>query len=239
MHTETPPERRTHPLSAETLEAIRQFDTCTIADAIERFPVRLRNEGFTRPGLRCVTDDAPRILGYAATCRVRTSDPPVKGRSFLDRTDWWPSIEILPVPRIAVIQDLEPGHSIGSAIGEVHAAVLKAFHCEGAITNGAVRDIPGVRRLPFPMIASAVAVSHAYTHLVDFGKPVEICGLKIESGDLLYADMHGVLSIPIEIAEELPAAAHEIHQRERRIIDLCQSPEFTPDKLKAIIQSNP
>ena len=61
-----------------------------------------------------------------------------------------------------------------STIGEVHAAILKAFHCEGVITNGSVRDIPGVSRMQFPMFASGVSVSHSYMHIVDFGAPVEI-----------------------------------------------------------------
>ena len=60
----------------EQLEAIRSFDTCLIADAIECFNIRLRNEGFTRPGLNCVTAADAKILGYAATFRVKSSDPP-------------------------------------------------------------------------------------------------------------------------------------------------------------------
>jgi biotin carboxyl carrier protein len=43
------------PAVAQPLSRDTQFDTCTIANAIEHFKVRLRNEGFTRPGLRCVT----------------------------------------------------------------------------------------------------------------------------------------------------------------------------------------
>ena len=75
------------PLSCSILEAIRQFDTRTIANAIEHFRVRLRNEGFTRPGLRCVTGAAPRLVGYAATCRVRSADPSMSGNAYVDRTE--------------------------------------------------------------------------------------------------------------------------------------------------------
>src|SRR5665647_2976114 len=150
------------PLQQTILEAIRQFDTCTIANAIEHFSVRLRNEGFTRPGLRCATGGAPRLIGYAATCRMRSADPPMSGNAYVDRTDWWETIGLLPVPRMAVIQNLDPLAGGASTIGEVHAAILKAFHCEGVITNGSVRDIPGVSRMQFPMFASAVSVSHAY-----------------------------------------------------------------------------
>ena len=239
MRTDTSPERRSQALSTETLEGIRQFDTCTIANAIERFRVRLRNEGFTRPGLRAMTGDAPRLVGYAATCRIRSSDPPMSGNAYFDRTDWWSAIGHLPIPRIAVIQDLDADYGSGSTLGEVHAAILKAFRCEGAITNGVVRDIPGVTRMQFPMFARSAAVSHAYAHLVDFGKPVEIFGLQIRCGDLLYADCHGVISIPVEIAGQIPAVAAEIHAQERRIIDVCESPDFSPERLLEVIKSNP
>jgi regulator of RNase E activity RraA len=225
------------PLQHTLLEAIRQFDTCTIANAIEHFRVRLRNEGFTRPGLRCVTGGAPRLIGYAATCRMRSADPPMSGNAYVDRTDWWEAIGLLPGPRIAVFQDLDASTSGASTIGEVHAAILKAFQCEGVITNGSVRDVPAVSRMEFPMFASAVSVSHAYMHIVDFGAPVEIFGLPVRSGDLLYADVHGVVSIPHDIAARIPEVASGIRAKEREIIDLCQSPEFSLEKLLQAVQT--
>ena len=50
------------------------------------------------PDLRCVTGGSPRLLGYAATCRVRSADPPMTGNAYVDRTDWWEAIGLLPVP---------------------------------------------------------------------------------------------------------------------------------------------
>jgi regulator of RNase E activity RraA len=225
-------------LSSSQLEAIQQFDTCTIANAIEQFKVRLRNEGFTRPGLRCVTEGATRLLGYAATSKVRSTNPPMTGAFYLDRTDWWTNIDELPVPRIAVIQDVDPVPGVGACVGEVHAAILKALHCIGVITNGAVRDLPAVSKLGFPMFAPSVAVSHAYMHSVDFGEPVEIFGLRIRAGDLLYADCHGVVSIPLEIAAELPEAADRIRSKEQRIVQICLSPGFSTEKLLKEIRSD-
>jgi len=234
----SPSENGRRPLPPDLLAAIQQFDTCTIANAIERFGVRLRNEGFTRPGLHCLTDGSQRLLGYAATFKIRSSDPPMVGSSYFDRTDWWTAIGRLPVPRVAVFEDLEGESSRGASVGEVHAAILKAFHCDGVITNGAVRDLPGVSRMQFSMFARTAAVSHAYNHIIDFGSPVEILGLEIRAGDLLYADSHGVVSIPDEIAEEIPRVASEIHATEQRIIAVCQSPDFTPEKLMEAIGRN-
>jgi hypothetical protein len=107
QHNAVAAAKTVEPLRRSILEAIRQFDTCTIANAIEHFRVRLRNEGFTRPGLRFVTGAAPRLLGYGATCRVRSADPPMSRNAYVDRTDWWETIALLPVPRIAVFQDLD------------------------------------------------------------------------------------------------------------------------------------
>jgi len=208
-----------------------------IANAIEQFDVRLRNVGFTRPGLRCITQRGARLLGYASTSKVRTSDPPVTGRAYLDRTDWWDSVGRLPAPRIAVIQDVDPTPGGGACLGEVHAAILKALGCGGAITNGAVRDVPAVSNLNFPLFAPFVTASHSYMHMVDYGEPVEIFGLKIQTGDLLYADCHGVISIPLEIAPQLPQAAARIQAKERKIIDFCLSPDFSSETLVKLLRS--
>lgn len=219
------------------LDEICLFDTCTIANAIERFRVRLRNEGYTHEGLTCVTGEFPKVLGYAATFRVRSSEPSLTGNAYVERTDWWGAIQRLPVPRVAVIEDLDAGRGSASCVGEVHAAILKAFGCAGVVTNGAVRDIPSVREIGFPMFARSIAVSHSYSHMVDFGSPVEVFGLTVQSGDLLYADCHGAVTIPLEIAADLPAAAEKIRHHERTIIDVCLSADFSAEKLLKAIQS--
>lgn len=226
------------PVSSDMLDAIRQFDTCTVANAIERFGVRLRNEGYTQPGLRCITGGFPRVIGYAFTCRVKLADPPVTGGAYMDRTDWWAAIQQLPAPRIAVIQDLEPEPAKASVIGQVHAAIFKAFRCEGVITNGAVRDVEAVTAMNFPMFARTVSVSHAYMHMVDYCKFADIFGLRIHSGDLIFADRHGAICIPPEIADEVPKAAAEIRAKEQRIVELCQSPTFSPEKLLEAVKDS-
>jgi 4-hydroxy-4-methyl-2-oxoglutarate aldolase len=74
-------------------------------------------------------------------------------------------------------------------------------------------------------------------HMVDYGKPVEIFGLKVQTGDLLYADCHGVISIPLQIAAELPEAAARIQAKEQKIVELCLSPDFSTETLVKLIRS--
>src|SRR5262249_46427477 len=160
-------------LTTDQMEAIRRFSTCIVSNAIEAFGVRLRNEGYTWPGLKCWTGSSLSMLGYAATCKVRSQNPPPVGHSYYDRTDWWGEIGRLPEPRVAVIQDTDSPPGRGGVVGDVHASILRALNCVGLVTNGSVREVPAVAAMRFPMFACSVSVSHAYTHMVDFGEPVE------------------------------------------------------------------
>src|SRR5271165_914547 len=189
------------------IQRLSSFDACTIANAIETLNGRLRNEGFTSGGVHCRFPSFPPMVGYAATARVRAESPPMSQRCYYDRMDWWNYVASLPEPRVLVVQDADSTPGVGAFIGEIHATIAQALHCEGCVTNGAVRDLPAVREMRFQMFSGNVAVSHAYAHIIDFGETVEIGGLRIRSGDLLHGDRHGVLTVPLEIAAEIPVQA--------------------------------
>ena len=223
-------------LAPEQLEALRRLGSCAVSNAIEAFDVRLRNAGFVDASIRCIFKDFPPIVGYAATARVRTSVPPMHGHNYLDRTDWWSAILKIPAPRVVVVEDVEKRPGLGSFVGEVHANILSALGCVSVVTNGAVRDLPQVRSTGFQFFAGNVSVSHAYAHVFQFGIPVEIGGLKIEPGDLLHGDEHGVLKIPPEIAPRIPAKTQEIQEKEQRIIAKCRSADFSLDQLRELLR---
>lgn len=94
-------------LTEEELDALRQFDTCMVANAIESFRVRLCNTGFADASIRCMFPDAPPMVGYAATARLRSGEPPIVGGTFHDRADFWNSILEVPAPRILVLEDMD------------------------------------------------------------------------------------------------------------------------------------
>ena len=223
------------PLTPEQLEALQRLDACTLANAIETFHERLRNEGFVDNTVRCLLPGLPPMLGYAATIKIRGSAPPTAAREYPDRTDWWDYIISLPKPRVVVAQDVATRPGLGSLVGAVHMNILRALHCVGVVTNGSVRNIPASQSAGFHLFAGSVSVSHAYVHIVEIGKPVEIGGLQIQSGDLLHGDLHGVQSVPLDIAARVPPVAAQITAREQALIALCRSPEFSLEKLRAAV----
>ncbi|HEY2083716.1 MAG TPA: RraA family protein [Verrucomicrobiae bacterium] len=224
------------PLTFEQLEALRRLDACTLANAIETFHERLRNEGFMGHAVRCLFPKLQPMIGYAATVKIRGSAPPTTGNLYTERTDWWDYVLSLPAPRIVVVQDLATRPGLGSLVGAVHMNILRALHCTGVVTNGSVRDIPAAESAGFHYFAGSVAVSHAYVHIVDIGEPIEIDGLKIRSGDLLHGDLHGVQNVPLDIAPRIPEVAARISAEEQALIALCRSPEFSLEKLRAAVK---
>lgn len=221
------------PLSTNEIEALRRWPTPAIANAIETFDVRPNGEGFMLR-LHCVFPDLGPMVGYAATATLRAAVP---GGADAARTmvSHWRNVAAQPSPRVAVIQDLDDPPAFGSFWGEVNANVHRALGCAGVVTNGGVRDLEEVRALGFHFFAAEVIPSHAYVHLVRARGEVQVGGLTVNDGDLLHADRHGVVTIPHQIAREVPRAAAEVEKRERGIIELCRSPGFSIDALTALL----
>src|SRR5579864_6695727 len=224
-------------LSSSDFERIRQLDTCTVSNAIERLNVRLRNEGFVSSAVHCQFPHLAPMLGYAVTGLIRTSTPPVVGNSYRDRIGFLHYVSSMPEPRVMVLQDADRVRGLGSLVGEIHATIAQALHCVGCVTNGAVRDLPAVEAMGFHLFAGSVAVSHAYAHIVEFGEPVEIGGLKISPADLVHGDLHGIHTIPLSIAPEIPNVAAELLEQERELIAFCRSPEFSLEGLSELLDA--
>jgi 4-hydroxy-4-methyl-2-oxoglutarate aldolase len=219
-------------LSKQELEALRKITTPTIANAVEVFNIQPRNTGFMTPDIRCILPELGIMVGYAVTCKIVADQPAAPGRE-VARPDWWDYIAQIPEPRVVVVQDLDQ-QPIGSMWGEVNGSIHKALGCIGTVTNGGVRDLDEVRAMGFHCFASCVLVSHAYIHLVDFGTPVKVGGMVVKPGDIIHGDQHGVATIPMDIAAKIPDAVAKVEARERPIIDVCQAPDFTVEKLKAV-----
>ena len=227
-------------LTDDELAYLRRFDTPTIANALERKPLpklhgQSRLDGVMTPKIRCIFPEMGVMNGYAATATIQASKPRGQGDPYVSSVDYWEYIDSLPKPTIMVIHDLDAPNPVGSFWGEVNGSVHRALGCAGVITDGGVRDLSVVRPLGFHFFAAEVLVSHAYVHLVDFGKPVSVGGLTIKSGDLLQGDEHGVIQVPSKVAKQVGPACYEVFKSERALIEFCQTPGVTFEKMKEFV----
>jgi regulator of RNase E activity RraA len=182
-------------------------------------------------------EELPPTVGYAATARLRSGEPPIGGGTFRDRADFWNSILEIPAPRILVLEDMDHHPGRGAFLGDMHAAILQALGCIAYVTNGAARELPAVRAMGMQLFAGSVAVSHAYAHIFEIGRAVSVGGMEVRPGDLLHGDQHGVLTIPAEIASQIPAAADRLQKAEQKVINFCRSGDFSVAKLGDIMKT--
>ena len=108
-------------------------------------------------------------------------------------------------------KDEPPGY--GAFWGEVQTNVHKAIGCLGTVTNGS-SDIAAVAE-GFQMLAGSIAPSHAYVHVVEFGVSVTIHSMDVKSGDLIHADLHGAIVVPVEKIDAMQAALDGLISRKR------------------------
>jgi regulator of RNase E activity RraA len=224
------------PLSPALVEALQRLDACSVSNAIETFDCRLRNEGFADGRIRAMFDELLPVVGHAVTARVHCATPPDVGHTYYDRTDWWEYIRSVPSPRVVVLEDADQPPGAGAFVGEIHACIFKALGCVACVTNGAVRDVTRVRTLNFQLFAQSTTVSHAYAHIVEFGVPVVVGGLRLGTGDIVYGDRHGVLTIPDAVVSQVPAAAERILAMERNVVTLCMTAAPTIEQLRAAVR---
>ena len=225
-------------IDLRVLDHLRAFDTPTICNALEITSPERRADGFTFKPLVCPFPDLPPIVGYARTVAIRSvlkSSLPAEEQS-KRRIDYYEYVGTGHGPRISVIQDIDgPDVGYGAFWGEVQSNVHKALGCLGVITDGSIRDIP--QWAPgFQALAGSIGPSHAWVHAESFGGEVRVAGMTVHSDDLIHADQHGAIVIPLDIAAKLPEAAELCGRRETPILEIARSPDFTLEKLKEALK---
>ena len=205
-------------------EFLRSIDTPTVCNLLEVVAPERRGFGYTVRHLHCPFPDLPPMVGFAKTVTMRAQDRVPLGEAgyMAKRLDYLDYIAAAPQPGIAVIQDLDDIVGFGAFWGEVQTNIHKALGCLGTITNGSIRDIPQVAP-GFQMLAGSIAPSHAFVHVVDFGVNVNIHGMAVKSGDLIHADQHGAVIVPLNTIDGMKAAAQKVADNEARIINAAKS----------------
>jgi len=222
-----------YPFTLADLEILKQWDTPTICNGLELIVPERRAIGFTVEPMVAADAKLPPMVGLARVGMIRAKEAP-RGK-VADRLDWYDYVADAELPTVTVLQDLDDRPGYGAWWGEVHTTVHKALGALGCVTNGSFRDL-GALAKDFQIIAGRVGPSHSHVHMVDFGKPVDVFGMNVVHDDVIHADFHGAVVIPADAVRKLPAAIDLCTRREKVILDLCASPDFSPAKLRDAVK---
>jgi 4-hydroxy-4-methyl-2-oxoglutarate aldolase len=126
------------------------------------------------------------------------------------------ALDSLKPNEIYVCSGSSPRYAVWGELMSTRAMKLKAA---GAICDGYCRDSAGILALDFPTFCygSYAQDQGPRGKVVDYGIPIEIGGIRIRPGDILFGDRDGVLVIPKEAEREAIALALEKAETENKV----------------------
>jgi 4-hydroxy-4-methyl-2-oxoglutarate aldolase len=223
-------------LSKEQLDALAQIDTPTISNIIELFGVRSPLEGFSSVNIRCTFPERKPVVGYAATAHLSAQAP--RDEHSVDRfMQYIDHIAQTGAPNIAVCQDIDAVTGTGAWIGEIMSNMHVALGGVACVTNGSVRDLDEVAQTGYQVFACGPSPSHGLTQPVAVARPVVVGGMTVCPGDLIHGDKHGVVNIPLEIADKVASRLGEILEAERPVLEMSRSKNFSVEKYKKLFRT--
>jgi 4-hydroxy-4-methyl-2-oxoglutarate aldolase len=208
--------------------ALAAWDTPALSNAIARLAVRPRNRGYSDGTVRRVVGE--RLCGTAVTATLRSRD---EGEDGVPMSQLYQAVANAEGPPVVVVQDLDDPPGAGSLLGEVTGNLFRALGVVGYVTNGRVRDEAELAELGLTVHAAGLCVASSYVRITAVNVPVRVSGLDVVPGDLLHGDQHGLLSVPRDVALQLPEVAEQIRIGEQKTVTWARSPEFSLEALLA------
>ncbi len=212
-------------MNTMTLTQLLEFDTPTVANAVELLGIRDPSGGYAGPDVRALTPEMGRRVGIAVTGRMDTTTGGTDRPSMEAWKDMLRKVQATarsasePVPVIAVVEAVGPRPRHTVVFGDVMATMLKMAGGVAFITNGSIRDIEGVRAVPMASWGAGLSPMHGRIRWLDVTSPVVIDGMTVRTGDVIHADVNGVLVIPPEVLEQVQEKALAVQENERKRVE--------------------
>ena len=110
----------------------------------------------------------------------------------------------------------------------------KSKPTEGGQQYGSFRDLDMIA--PEFQLLGVVNPSHAFVHIVDWGRPVTVHGMAVQHDEVVHADRHGAVTIPAHAVKAIPAAIELLTRKEAVILEMARRPDFDIGKLREALQ---
>ncbi len=172
------------------LKEYSRLYTCAVSDAIDELGLE---PGFIDAGIRPIWPGA-RMVGFAGTMKMILSDEPLD-RNIIARMVKFIKI----VPKFPIICIDMCGEMTAAGLGQSTSRILQGLGFKGGLVDGAVRDIPQVTNLKFPIFARGIVCSSIRSRMIidmdSVMQPIK-CGERIiNPGDLIFGDINGVVIV--------------------------------------------
>jgi 5-oxopent-3-ene-1,2,5-tricarboxylate decarboxylase / 2-hydroxyhepta-2,4-diene-1,7-dioate isomerase len=207
-------------LSDDAHTALTRVSTATLTVQLNRRGIQttfLTGLKPTRPELR--------MVGYAHTLRYVAVRADVRESLTGSEDAQKRAIESVSPGDVLIME--ARGETGAGTIGDILAARVLARGGAGIVTDGGVRDTPGVTELEIPTyykVANASSLWNAHLPL-DVDVPITCAGVLVMPGDVVVGDGEGVVILPAALAEEIAHDAYEIEQRESFALQRVQAGE--------------
>lgn len=105
--------------------------------------------------------------------------------------------------------------------GELNSNLAMRAGAIGTIVSGVTRDIEAVNKLQYPVFSTGYSCAdiRGISNMESHNKPVKIKGVTINPGDLIFADVNGIVVIPKENETEVIEKAISTVRLEKNILD--------------------
>lgn len=179
------------------VRALAQIPTTQLCDASD--------------GVQVVSGTIRRVAGTAEVCGVAATVWTRPG----DLLFMIKATELVQPGDVLVVDG--GGRSDAALMGEIFSALLRRRGCAGAVVDGAVRDLDGIEEVGLPVFARHV---HPATDTNEgpgaVNVPVDCGGVRVSPGDIVRADVNGVVVVPAGIAADVLVAAQAVAAREQQ-----------------------
>ena len=195
-------------LSQGELLRLKRWNTPTIYNGWEQ--ITRHNsaaDAFNQEEARDFMPQMGPMLGYAVTVVIEPGNPAHQKNGAKLWSDYRRYIASVTGPKIVVVQDLDKPRTVGAFWGEVNSNNHRALGCVGTIIDGGIRDLDEMNDAGFKALARRLCVGHAHSTPVRWDCEVEVFGRKVQPGQLIHADKHGFLAIPMGEEHHLLEAA--------------------------------
>ena len=118
------------------------------------------------------------------------------------------ALDSLQEDEVYICTGASPRYALWGGLMSTRAMKLKAA---GAVVNGYSRDTNEILHLDFPTFSFGGYAQDQGPRgkVIDYRVPIEVDGVKVNPGDIVYGDRDGVLIVPQEVVEEAFTGAIE------------------------------